>query len=557
MGMYRITRRHRWLAFAVLVAAVVRMLTGSVTLATAATATTRTYYISATGDDAANGLSVATAWRSLQRVNMVVFHPGDRLLLQGGASFPGSVYLDAADAGDAQHPVVIGSYGAGRARIIPIGTTGIFVYNTAGVDVRNLVLTGDATDYRRESGISFYNDLPGDRKLVHVLVTGVEVSGFRHGVAVGGASGASGFQDVAVRSAKLHDNLVTGLLTYGPVLSAAAPTYANAGVRVSQVQAYRNVGDAIDRTHNTGSGIVLGSVQGGSVERSSAWANGSACRAPEGPVGIWTYDSDGVAIRGNISHDNRTGGAADGDGFDLDQNVSNSILERNLSYGNDGAGILMYTGLANGLHRGNVVRFNISQGDARSGRYGALTLWGRISDAQVYDNTVVALPNVAVRPPVVKLMPGLAGVAMRNNLLVSDGAGPLVSVPSLPAPDVMLQGNDYWATAGTRWQVGWGSSSVTSLDAWRAMTRQETFGDRATGLAVDPRLTDGHSPLRVIDPAALRDATGMVLSATSPLLGAGMDLIVNGIDAGTADYFGNPLPIASGPYDIGADHPTR
>lgn len=228
--------------------------------------------------------------------------------------------------------------------------------------------------------------------------------------------------------------------------------------------------------------------------------------------------------------------------------MSNSVLERNLSYGNDGAGLLVYSGQANGLHTDNVVRFNISQGDGRKGRYGALTVWGRVTRTRVYGNTLVAQPVGTVRPPVVMLMPGLSGVVLSDNLLLSDGAGPLVTAPS--GTGVLLQGNDYWA-AGTAWQAVWGASTLTSLAALRS-AGQESAGGRPTGLAADPGLADAHTPLHVTDPTATAGAGGMVLSTSSPLLGAGLPLA----DRGPADYFGNPLP-AAGPYDVGAHSTPR
>src|SRR5207244_1267412 len=74
--------------------------------------------------------------------------------------------------------------------------------------------------------------------------------------------------------------------------------------------------------HNSGSGIVLGSVNNGLVERSVAHDNGDLCHANECGAGIWAYDSTGITIQSNLSYSNETGGRTDGDGFDLDQNTS-------------------------------------------------------------------------------------------------------------------------------------------------------------------------------------------------------------------------------------------
>lgn len=527
----------------------------------------RVFYLSPTGDDSADGLAPGSAWRTLGRASRAVLAPGDRLLLQGGSSFEGTLVLDSTDAGDPARPVVVGSFGTGRARIATTSSSGVFVHNTGGVDVQDLRVTGGGTAYRHQTGIGFYNDLSGDRKLSRIRVNRVDVSGFRHGVLLGGGAGSSGYRDVQVRSSRLHDNMATGLLTFGPAFDATRPTYAHERVAVSHVYAYRNLGDPLETARNTGSGIVLGSVLGGVVRASVAFENGANCTAPEGPVGIWTYDSSRVLIEHNVSRHNRTGGPADGGGFDLDQNVSGSVLQNNLSYGNDGPGLLAYTAQANSAHRGNTIRFNVSQGDARrSASYGAITLGGRLHDLSVHSNTVVAVPDGTVRPPVLKLLAGISrssAVAVRNNILASAQAGPIVQAPAVAPAAVSFAGNDYAsiAPAGSTpgaWRIGWGSSTHGSLESWRAATGQELLAGRPAGLAVDPGLVDPLTPLQVTSPAHRAQATGLSLSASSPLLGRGLDLeALIGTSPGHRDYFGNPLPPSPGPFDVGAHRPLR
>src|SRR5258708_26445743 len=53
----------------------------------------QTYYVSADGNDAANGTSKKTPWRTLDRVAMQTFARNDRLLLAGGEVHHGSIQL--------------------------------------------------------------------------------------------------------------------------------------------------------------------------------------------------------------------------------------------------------------------------------------------------------------------------------------------------------------------------------------------------------------------------------------------------------------------------------
>ncbi|MER7538801.1 hypothetical protein ABTX77_29030 [Streptomyces sp. NPDC097704] len=68
----------------------------------------------------------------------------------------------------------------------------------------------------------------------------------------------------------------------------------------------------------------------------------SATDAEEGPEGIWVYDSSHVVLEHNKSYRNRTGSRVDGGGFGLDDNVSSSVMQYNLAYGDDGPGFLVY-----------------------------------------------------------------------------------------------------------------------------------------------------------------------------------------------------------------------
>jgi hypothetical protein len=100
------------------------------------------YHLSPSGDDANDGLRPETAWRTLDKANTHTFQPGDQLLLEGGARSEGNLELGEQDGGDPNKPVVITSFGEGRAAIDGGDTHAIQVVNTRGLVVRNLQLVG-------------------------------------------------------------------------------------------------------------------------------------------------------------------------------------------------------------------------------------------------------------------------------------------------------------------------------------------------------------------------------------------------------------------------------
>ena len=483
-----------------------------------------TYYLSPSGHDAAAGTSPAQAWRSLGRASRAGLRPGARLLLEGGRRFTGQLTLDRADAGDAERPVVIGSYGRGPATISS-GGTAIYIHDTAGVDVNDLDLAGR----HGAAGLNVYNDLA--RRLGHVVVAGVRATGFADGIVIGGRNGGAGFGQVRISHCVLDGNVDAGLITYGPAFRAGAPAYANQDVTVSHVAASGNTGNPHGGQKPTGNGIVLGSVRDGLVTWSTASGNGGNSTAVHGPAGIWAYDSTGVVIEHSVADGNRTGNRVDGNGFGLDQNTSHSVLQFNRSYGNDGAGFLVYSALGNGAQRDNVVRYDISSGDVRDGNvfYGGITVIGRVARADVYQNTVVMTRGPG---PALRLGPAVRAVSVRNNILAAGSGSIVAAARALPSAAAVLQGNDYFSTVGP-WAVSWGPTIYGSLLAWRAASAQETVAGRTSGFAVDPRLT-----------------ARFALPPGSPLLGAGLDLAVFGLEPGPVNYAGRT--VSARHPDVGA-----
>lgn len=504
-----------------------------------------TFYVSPDGDDKNDGRSPEKPWRTLDHANGVRFGPGDRLRLKGGERFRGTFTLEKGEAGSATRPVVIDSYGTGRATIAPRGTSGITVRNTAGVEIRNLTVVGDGRPRRDSVGIGFKNSLRNTRRLDHVRISNVEASGFENGISVGAdRRTGTGFSDVRITDASVHHNREAGLAFYGAEFDADLPTYAHEGLRIERVKAYSNTGDPTSDERNTGSGIALGSVRDAKVMRSVSHDNGakSSADAVEGPEGVWVYDSTRVVLENNKSYRNRTGSRVDGGGFGLDNNVSFSVMQYNLAYGNDGPGFLVYSGKPTGAHRNNTVRFNMSWDDARKlPEYGGIVAYGtRMKNVNIYHNTVLmrtagleSAEEASDRPPALRLRDGMTGVRVHNNIFVTDG-GPLVEADSSYSPaKLRLQGNDYHSTG--KWALQWGGKRYTTLAGWRAASRQEILAGEPTGSSEDPCLTDAKAP--VTDLAGAGNLVPRCVSELSGLHGPK----AFGVDPGPVDYFGNRL----------------
>ncbi|MCE5292692.1 MAG: right-handed parallel beta-helix repeat-containing protein [Nocardiaceae bacterium] len=514
----------------------------------------RTFYVSATGSDQNDGRTPRRALATLKAVNALELRPGDHVRLDPRVMFTGSLVLDHHDAGNADDPVVIETAGPGRATISASGGPAVAVVDTAGVEIRDLTLVGNTTT---EDGLRFVNNAKNSTRLRGIEVSGVEASGFRNGITLT-ATGNSGFEQVTIENSTVHDNVAAGLSTSGPTLTDGPAVYAHKDLLVRNVEAHHNHGDPL-ATKNTGSGIVLGSVEDATVTRSTAHENGGSSNTTEGPVGIWAYDSEHVVFEHNLSYRNLTQGA-DGGGFDFDQGVTNSLMQFNLSYENHSYGYLLYTNAPKTDSLKNVIRNNVSINDAASGTqyYGSITLLGGLSgphtaggirDAAVYNNTVVTSPMAGGTPSAVLIGGTLEKVVVANNAFIVNGPNRLVQSIDADPGDVRFAGNSYSAPAGA-FAITWGPQTYPDLPSWQAATTQETLGGAPVavigGSVVDPKLVE------ITDAHKIETLVGFRPLANSPLIGGGVNLAsAFGIDPDNfRDYLGSPRVRTR--WDIGA-----
>lgn len=176
------------------------MKTSLFVLALVSIASAADYYVAASGNDANTGLS-GHPWKTIGKVNATRFKPGDSIRFNGGDTFPGNLYFGPGTGGTASAPITLTSYGTGKATISAGNAgNGIKLYNTAGMDITNLIVVGAAGPGTKVQGVDAYNYSAGMLPRLHI--DAVEVYGFRaystcqgcggEGISIGG-DGTNGF----------------------------------------------------------------------------------------------------------------------------------------------------------------------------------------------------------------------------------------------------------------------------------------------------------------------------------------------------------------------------
>src|SRR3982075_4303682 len=145
----------------------------------------RKYYVSPSGNDKNNGLTIATSWRTLNKVNNCQLHPGDQVLLEGGKTFTGSILLDSLDSGVEKHLILISLFGRGKAIVQVIGDNGFYAINCSNVHLSNLVFRGTGVGNNKGNGIFFYSNCTSST-IKHIVVENCQSEGFQeHGILFG------------------------------------------------------------------------------------------------------------------------------------------------------------------------------------------------------------------------------------------------------------------------------------------------------------------------------------------------------------------------------------
>lgn len=371
-----------------------------------ATEEPRTYYISATGNDSKDGTTKQTAWKSLKKINDLNLNKGDRVLLEGGVIFEGSIRLDEEDAGG-----FIGSYGTGRPIIYAGNETGVYVYNAGSVTISDLVLVGKGVGVNKGSGIHFYAD-KSSASLSDIEIKNCEVKGFHsYGILVQGDKDSKcGYANVKISGCVTVENGEAGIGSL-----AAYPSIAHKNFSVKDCIAHDNRGIATKTDNHSGNGIVLSGVDSFLIERCEAYENGIDCGSTGGgPVGIWVWNATNGIIQNSVSHNNHSGASPhDGGGFDIDGGSSNCIIRKCTSYSNEGAGYLVCEFGSSNPFKNNRVENNSSTNDGLKNGYGAITISGGSADYPVTTTIIRRNKIIIEKKNVVNNIP--AAIFFNNN----------------------------------------------------------------------------------------------------------------------------------------------
>ena len=505
----------------------------AILLALTSAAEATTYYVSPSGSDSNSGTSTRKPWRSIAKVNSTAFRAGDSILFQGGQTFDGGISLTPATVlGTSSTPTTIASYGSGRATLRS-SDDAVTIGNLDNIAIKNLKLSaGDA-------GVLAYNDTASTRfRSIHLSNLKIHSPQVGIYIAAWGPNRAMGFSDVSIRDVDIKAAAGSGIYIAG---NDAKP-FSHRNVVIDGVHIWRHGGDGIGVI-----GIERLLIQNALIHDGGGQWNGAI---------ELNYVNNGLVQYNEAYNQVVTAGGVDGGGIDLDESVTNTIVQFNYVHDNAGPGFSAFQGT--GIPwANNVFRYNISQNNGRGptnvpcemviGAYGQ----NGITGLQVYGNTFYTSVGSADVNSVLRFEAANSAGIIANNIFYVEGANPrLIDTQSFKPTNMLFRGNTYYTTHPTK--IVWSSVPYASLGAWQAATDQEKIGSASVARTENPRLVNpgGGGILGGYHPEKLE---AYKLKASSPAIDAGLDIrTLFGIDYGRKDFYGVTIPRNGEKLNIGA-----
>jgi hypothetical protein len=388
-----------------------------------------TYYVDcAAGNDAADGQSPATAWRSVRAVSAREFHAGDSIRLRRGTTCHGTLWPKGSGVPAA--PILLDAWGDGplpKVQAEPGAEAAFRLFNQEYWTVQHAEFIGG-----QPHGV-FVSGTEGVLHAIHIRSILV------HGVTGEPKNKEGGLVVVASGSAgqRFDDVLIDGVTAYGTSQWAGILVGSLAFGFLSEPARSSNVSVRNSIVHDVaGDGIVLFQVNQGRIESSVAWYTGMQRTQSIGtPNAIWTWMCHECAVRRCEAFLTDSPGV-DGGGFDIDYGDDDNVVED--SYAHDTQGYCVAVFGAGRTTTNSIVRRNVCAANGRSPRLAAmqgavfLSTWdgGRLRGVQLSENRILWNPPIAAAA-VVNTADFDGEGAFADNLIESSVPQPIRSTPSL------------------------------------------------------------------------------------------------------------------------------
>lgn len=379
-----------------------------------ASAYSKTYYVDAlNGNDKNNGSSIASPWKTLQRVSTFTYQPGDIIAFKSGQTFTGTLFISTS--GKTGLPLTYTTYGAKQPAIIDGNgdSTSVYSYNKEYIELKNLAVTnfrkGTITMADLFTGIYIVNQDAGT--LQHFHFDGIKVFNVNstHIAKDEGKTDQSRFfggVQFHTKGNKVRSNFDDVLVT-NSTFENLSRTGFNFRSDWDDRSAYSKFGDTIANgltdnwTPNTnivfrknvfksiaGNGLIVRVAVHALIEHNIF----DSCGKIISGNAVFNFNTDSTVYQYNEAKNTiYNQGDTDARGIDSDYRTKHTVIQYNYLHHNGLGGVTATGGPGVGpnplnFNLGTVIRYNIIENNARQGAYFS----GRVEGLQVYNNVFYA-----------------------------------------------------------------------------------------------------------------------------------------------------------------------
>lgn len=479
-----------------------------------------TYYIDATGgNDSADGLSAATAWKTLAKVNASIFQPGSKILFKAGESWIGQ--LAPLGSGTSGSPIIIDQYGTGPKPLFNgngIVANGVVkLYNQSFWEINNLEIVNDATSKAERRGVEINAANYG--LVEHIHLKNLEVHDIKG--TVGGTLSdkrsagiyftvsnddavATRFDDILVEGCLIYNCQNQGIVTNNEISASNYP-----GSAVWEKRKFTNLIVRNNIIHHISkNAMIIRLADGGLVERNLCYETAIGTTGNT----IFSRSSRNTVFQYNEGYLNRAleNGDFDGSLYDPDLNSPGTIWQYSYSHDNSD-GLLVFC--TDAKDDNIIVRYNISQNDKGD----LVKINFPFVSAQIYNNTFYI--GAGLKPTVIKEIEEDHTYTFQNNIIYN--------------ADANLTTNPRFVTANTKQ-----NRTVSDNVFYRVANAPSYISSSLNYYTFDPLFVNpGNGQI------GLLTVGGYQLKPESQALAKGAIIANNG----GKDYFGNPVSADSKP----------
>jgi hypothetical protein len=367
------------------------------------TALATDYYVDAVnGRDSNPGTSSQQPWQTLEKVNSMVFKPGDRIFFKAGTCYQGQFKPKGSGTlvGGKPGSVVVDMYGEGEKPSIEAQgkyQAALYLYNVEYWEINNLAITNHGQQ-RKARRYGVYVHIENFGTAHHIQLKNLYIHDV-NGSLVKKEGGGS-----AIKYCNQGDDIQSrfdGLLVADCHIVRCERNAITGSGYWTRDRWYPNLNMVFRRIlieQVPGDGIVPNSCDGALVEHNVMRDCPRLLPKGEAAAGIWPWSCDNTVIQYNEVSDHKA--PWDAQGFDSDWNCRNTIIQYNYSHDNEGGFLLVCnhggtTMPQNIGNRGTIVRYNLSVNDGirqQPTHVGTFSptfhISGPCEDTQIYHNTI-------------------------------------------------------------------------------------------------------------------------------------------------------------------------